>query len=177
MKTKKIYQNIKQMAKALLETSDDGRQFIESFTGDHYLIDGMPKMRGAEILAFLDVPKRDRELWDVVESGIDEDIVRDYAPDDEDLEIHPIRIVYSGRCLTAYISKSRGVIWLDEEKMAPLPNASYTFLLRTTRTGESYIVVKDGMYTVAALTYEIAQDVAPGETLKTRLMQLAGVET
>ena len=175
MKPKKIYQKVKSTRRALLVTAEDGRQFITT-GNDFYLIEGMPKMSGTEILAFLDVPKADRELWDVAEIGIDEGIMRDYDQKDEDLEIHPIHIIYSGRCMMAFRSKSRGIIWLDEDKLNPLPNYAYTFLLRTTGFGESYIIVKDGLYIVAALSYEIAPEVMPGETLKTRLLQLAGVE-
>lgn len=66
------------------------------------------------------------------------------------------------------------MLWLDEDKLSPLAAAERTFLLRHSETGESYIAVKEGLYLVALLRYELTPEVMPGEGLAGRLLELAG---
>lgn len=176
MKAKKIYGMAKQ-SQNLLVLVDEARQFF-NIGGDIYLIDGMPYMEDAEFLAYLDVPKHKRDEWDVVPkymTGTHEAaVLGDMAGDDRELKPHPISITVGGKSYMAFLTEDGAVLWLDEEKLSPLAAAAWTFLLRHSETGESYIAVKEGLYLVALLRYELTPEVMPGEGLAERLLELAG---
>lgn len=176
MKAKKIYGMAKQ-SQNLLVLVDDSRQFF-NIGGDIYLIDGMPYMEDAEFLAYLDVPKHKRDEWDVVPkymTGTESAVLGDMAGDDRELKPHPISITVGGKSYRAFLTEDGAVLWLDEDKLSPLAAEEWTFLLRHSETGESYIAVKEGLYLVALLRYELTPEVMPGEGLADRLCELAGV--
>lgn len=177
MKAKKIYGMAKQ-SQNLLVLVDEARQFF-NIGGDIYLIDGMPYMKDAEFLAYLDVPKHKRDEWDVVPKHMtgthEASVLGDMAGDDLELKPHPISITVGGKSYMAFLTEDGAVLWLDEDKLSPLAAAAWTFLLRHSETGESYIAVKEGLYLVALLRYELTPEVMPGEGLADRLCELAGV--
>lgn len=177
MKAKKIYGMAKQ-SQNLLVLIDESRQFF-NIGGDIYLIDGMPYMEDAEFLVYLDVPKHKRDEWDVVPkymTGTHEAaFLGDLAEDDRELKPHPISITVGGKSYRAFLTEDGAVLWLDEDKLSPLATAAWTFLLRHSETGESYIAVKEGLYLVALLRFELTPEVMPGEGLADRLCELAGV--
>lgn len=178
MKAKKIYRMAKQ-SQNLLVLIDESRQFF-NIGGDIYLIDGMPYMEDAEFLAYLDVPKHKRDEWDVVPKymmGTDAAaVLGDIAGDDRELKPHPISITVGGKSYMAFMTEDGAVLWLNEDKLSPLAAAEWTFLLRHSETGESYIAVKEGLYLVALLRYELTPEVMPGEGLADRLLELAGAK-
>ena len=139
-----------------------------------YLIDGMPRMEGAEFLEYLDVPKHKRDEWDVVEDGVYVALVSDSLEYDRELKPDTVSIIVSGRHMIAFHTAEGGVIWLDEDKLSPLAAAEWRFFLRASETGETYIAVFEGLYLIALLSYELTAEVMPGEGLAERLLELAG---
>lgn len=176
MKAKKIYQMRKEYKSVLVKTTEDGRQFFLT-GGGCYLIDGMPEMHGHEFLAYLDVPKKDRDVWDVVETEANDNLVSDVLlHGDRELKPHPVSIICDGRHLTAFLTEDGAVLWLDEDKLSPLAAAEWRFFLRASESGETYIAVFEGLYLIALLSYELTPEVMPGEVLAQRLMELAGIK-
>lgn len=176
MKAKKIYSACKESKQIHVVTTQDGRQFVETTNG-WFLIDGMPRMQEAEFYAYLEVPKSDREKWNVTEKETDDDLFADLNENDITLAPHPVSIVCGGRHLTAFITEDGAVLWLDNEAFSPMVNAEWRFTMRCSDDGESYIAVTEGLYLMAALRYEMSPEVMPGEGLADRLLQLAGVKT
>ncbi|MBQ7786147.1 MAG: hypothetical protein IJ381_08405 [Clostridia bacterium] len=174
MKAKKIFLMAKE-SQRLFVLNAGTRQFFD-INGNIYLIDGMPNMRDEEFLAYLDVPKHKRDEWDVSMKDIETDVLTDAVNDD--LELHPqsVSIFCGGRHLEAFMTDDRAVLWLDEDKLSPLAAAEWTFFLRRSETGESWIAVREGLYLIALLKYELTPEVMPGEALAGRLMELAGVK-
>ena len=175
MKAKKIYQMRKEYKNVLVKTAEDGRQFF-STGGGWYLIDGMPVMHEQEFLAYLDVPKKDRDAWDVVEGEANENLVSDALHGDRELKPHPVSVICNGRHMIAFLTEDSAVLWLDEDKLSPLAAAEWRFFLRASESGETYIAVFEGLYLIALLSYELTPEVMPGEGLAQRLMELAGVK-
>jgi hypothetical protein len=175
MKAKKIYRMRKESKSVLVCTAEDGRQFFTA-GGCMYLIDGMPVMGGTEFLAYLDVPKKDRDEWDVIEDGVDAELVSDAIHDDRELKPHPVSVICNGRHMIAFLTEDGAVLWLDEDKLSPLAAAAWRFFLRANENGETYIAVFEGLYLIALLSYELTPEVMPGEGLAQRLMELAGVK-
>lgn len=174
MKAKKIYSMAKE-SQNLLVLNAGARQYFD-ISGNIYLIDGMPYMRDEEFLAYLDVPKHKRDEWDVSMKDIETDVLTDAVNDDLELHPQPVSIFCGGRCLSAFMTDDRAVLWLDEDKLSPLAAAEWTFFLRRSETGESWIAVREGLYLIALLKYELTPEVMPGETLADRLIELAGVK-
>ena len=134
----------------------------------------MPVMHEHEFLAYLDVPKKDRDAWDVVECEANENLVSDVLHGDRELKPHPVSIICNGRHMTAFMTEDGAVLWLDEDKLSPLAAAEWRFFLRASESGETYIAVFEGLYLIALLSYELTPEVMPGEALAQRLMELAG---
>ena len=176
MKAKKIYGIAKETKALNVWTSNDGRQFF-NFGGAVYLIDGMPRMEAEEFLAYLDVPRSDREKWDVIETKTIDRLFSDMNEDDITLAPHPISVVCGGRHLQAFVTDDGAVLWIDAEAFAPMAAAEWRFTLRGSDIGEPYIAVTEGLYLMAVLHYELSPNVMPGRTLDDRLRELISERT
>lgn len=173
MKAKKVYSALKESKTIHAATTRDGRQFIET-AGGWYQIDGMPRMEEDEFLAYLEVPRCDREKWNVTEGEADEILFDNSNEADVPLTPHPVSIICGGRHLTAFISDDGTVIWLDTDVFAPMAVGEWRFTLRGNSLGEPYIAVTEGLYLMAVLRYEMSPEVMPGQTLCDRLRELIG---
>lgn len=171
MKAKRIFSACKESKSVHAITTIDGRQFIETRYG-YYLIDGMPSMEAEEFFAYLDVPKPDREKWDVIETKMNDGLLSDMNEDDIALTPHPISIVCGGRHLQAFVTDDGAVLWIDADAFEPMAAAEWRFTLRGSDAGEPYIAVTEGLYLMAVLRYEVSPQVMPGQTLDDRLREL-----
>ena len=176
MKAKKIVSACKESKRVHAITTTGGRQFIETKHG-YYLIDGMPRMEAEEFLAYLDVPRSDREKWDVIETNTIDRLFSDMNEDDITLAPHPISVVCGGRHLQAFVTDDGAVLWIDTEAFAPMAAAEWRFTLRGSDIGEPYIAVTEGLYLMAVLHYELSPNVMPGRTLDDRLRELISERT
>ncbi len=173
MRAKKIYTACKESKTIHAATTNDGRQFIET-AGGWYLIDGMPRMEEDEFLAYLEVPRCDRDKWNVTETAADEILFDNSNEGDIPLQPHPVSIICGGRHLTAFITDDGAVLWLDTDVFAPMAVGEWRFTLRGSTLGEPYIAVTEGLYLMAVLRYIMSPEIAPGQTLCDRLRELIG---
>lgn len=176
MKAKKVYSALKESKQIHVKTARDGRQFIET-AGGWYLIDGMPRMEEDEFLAYLEVPRCDREKWNVTEGDEDELLFSDMNDEDIPMRPHPVSIICGGRHLTAFLTDDDAVLWLDTDVFAPMAVGDWRFTLRGSSDGEPYIAVTEGLYLMAVLHYKMSPEVMPGQTLVDRLRELIGERT
>ena len=130
---------------------------------DQYISDGrnlysaavLPLLDEETVLNVLDVPGPKQDQWSVQKydwDPADDDYISDYLPGDQPLKAGTVSIADGhGSAMLPLFTKERQVMWIEFDAIEPIRDAMYEFWLRTPGGGSPFVVVKAGMFAIAAI--------------------------
>ena len=147
MKIKAIERIVKGARQIHIHNDPKYGQWIE-MGGAMYPLEGLPKLNGDQLLAFLDVPEDKRNSYDVINSDYLPSVFNyaDSADKEEALEPSFIHINYCGTVFEAVATDS-GMAFIDSRLLKPFDDLENGIALfeRHTLAGDTYIAVKSGL--------------------------------
>lgn len=154
MKNKKVASICRRRKRATIYHAPDGTQYISPGMAA-YAAYNMPKLAQDSLLAIFDVKKDDWGKWDVLLEGMPQGIsFADEVPGEKLVERFPLPIVQNGHVLLPVMT-TKGVIFIDNEYLAPLSDAPFGVELYERHGGVgTYIAVKAGFDLVAVILPE-----------------------
>lgn len=130
---------------------------------DQYISDGrnlysaaaLPLLDEETVLNVLDVPGPKQDQWSVQKydwDPTDDEYISDYQPGDQPLKAGTVSIADGhGSAMLPLFTKERKVLWIEFDAIEPIRDAMYEFWMRTPRDGSPFVVVKAGMFAIAAI--------------------------
>ena len=126
---------------------------LEQFLSDGfgvYMTGELPQLDEESVLAIFDVSAKDD--WVVQRSALPDWIsTDDFDPTDEPVRLCETGVTHDGKTYRPLFCRDRGVVWTDEAFFSPIAGSDFSLFLRG-RGSEQYLVAKEGMFFLAALT-------------------------
>lgn len=142
---------------------------VEQFLSDGfgiYMTGELPQLDEESVLAIFDVSGGD---WVVQRSALPDWIsTDDFDPTDEPVRLCETGVTHDGKTYRPLFRKDRGVVWTDEAFFSPIAGHDFSLFLRGIGR-ERYLVAKEGMFFLAALTL-VTLPVKAEKDLKTSIL-------